>query len=362
MEKNSKQIIKVLTESPGISGFEKPVREKIVEYLSPLSCEIQTDNLGSLIVSKQRKDDSPKIMMVSHMDEVGFMVTRITDDGFIKFQPIGGWWGQVLLSQKVEILTSTSKILGVIGAKSPHILTTEEMKQPVKISSMFIDIGAASKEEVEKTGIKVGDPITPYSEFEMCTNNKSFMSKALDDRIGCAMIIEIFQELNNYNYPGTIFGVLTVQEEVGLRGAATSVSVVKPDIAIILDVTVATDTPNISDTDVITKTFIGKGPIVGFYDASMIPHIPFRNLVTETALEHNIPFQIEIMREGGTDAGKIHVFCQGVPSIVIGIPVRYIHGHIGIAHMDDYHQAIKLVLALIKKLDVNVMKKLKDEN
>lgn len=296
------------------------------------------------------------------MDEVGFMVTKITDEGFIKFQELGGWWNQVLLSQKVEILTSSGKITGVIGAKAPHILTTEEMKQPVKIKSTFIDIGVTSKEEAERIGIRPGDPIVPYSQFEMCKNYKSFMSKALDDRVGCAMIVEIFRELNNCDHHGTIYGVMTVHEEVGLRGAATSVSVVKPDLAIILDVTVATDTPDISDNDVATKTYIGKGPIVGFYDASMIPHIPFRDLVASTARDHNIPFQIEIMPGGGTDAGKIHVYRQGVPSIVVGIPVRYIHDHIGIAHLDDYHHAIELILELIKKLDTNAVNALKDNH
>lgn len=360
-KEQSIELLRNLTEAPGVSGYESPIRKIISDYLSPYASEIQTDNLGSLIASRKGDREEPKIMLVSHMDEVGLMVTKITDEGFIKFQKLGAWWDPVLLDQKVQILTSSNKITGVIGAKAPHILTPEEKKQPITINSMFIDIGASSKEEVENLRIRSGDPIVPYSQFEMCTNSKSFMSKGLDDRAGCAMIIEIFRELDKYSHSGTIYGVMTVQEEIGLRGAGTSVSVVKPDLAIVLDVTVATDTPDISVSDVVSKTYLGKGPIVCFYDASMIPHIPFRDLVIDTAEENNIPYQIEIMPGGGTDAGKIHVYRQGVPSIVIGIPVRYIHDHIGIANLDDYHNAMRLVLALIKRLDENAFNLLIDK-
>lgn len=358
IEEKSFEILKTLTETPGISGYEMPVRKVLTEYLTPQSCELQADNLGSLVARKDGENGDPKIMLVAHMDEVGLMVTKITDEGFIKFQKLGGWYDPVLLDQKVQIYTSNSRITGVIGAKAPHILTPEEKKQPVTINSMFIDIGATDKEEVESLGIRSGDPVVPFSQFEMCVNSKTFMAKALDDRSGCAMIIEILRELDQCNHPGTVYGVMTVQEEIGIRGAGTSVSVVKPDLAIVLDVTVATDTPDIALNEVVSKTYLGKGPIICFYDASMIPHIPLRDFVVDTAEENNIPYQIEIMPGGGTDAGKIHVYHQGVPSIVIGIPVRYIHDHIGIANIDDYHKAIKLVLELIKKLDINKVNKL----
>jgi endoglucanase len=351
IKEKSIELLKILTETPGVSGYESPVRKVIQDYLSPLSCEFESDHLGSLIAKKKGENEDPKIMLVSHMDEVGLMVTKITDEGFIKFQKLGGWWDPVLLDQRVQIYTSNSKILGVIGAKAPHILTPEEKKQPVTIQSMFIDIGVSSREEAEALGIRSGDPVVPFSPFEMCTNGTSFMGKALDDRSGCAMIIEILRELGQYRHSGTVYGVMTVQEEIGIRGAGTSVSVVKPDLAIVLDVTVATDTPDISVSDVVSKTYLGKGPIICFYDASMIPHIPFRDFVVQTAEENHIPHQIEIMPGGGTDAGKIHVYREGVPSIVIGIPVRYIHDHVGIANIDDYHNAIRLVLELLKKLD-----------
>jgi len=359
-KEKSIELLKALTEASGVSGYETPVRKVIADCLAPLSCELQTDNLGSLIARKDGENDDPKIMLAAHMDEVGLIVTKITDEGFIKFLKLGGWYDPVLLDQKVQIYTADSRITGVIGAKAPHIMTPEEKKQMVTINSMFIDIGASNKEEVERLGIRSGDPVVPYSQFEMCSNSSSFMGKAFDDRTGCAMIIEILEELDQNKHPGTIYGVMTVQEEVGIRGAGTSVSVVKPDLAIVLDVTVATDTPDISLNEVVSKTYLGKGPVICFFDASMIPHIPFRDLVVDTAEENNIPYQIEIMPGGGTDAGKIHVYHQGVPSIVVGIPVRYIHDHIGIANIEDYHNAIRLVIALIKKLDINTVNQLID--
>lgn len=250
--------------------------------------------------------------------------------------------------------------MGVIGAKAPHILTHEEWKQPVKMKSMFIDVGSTSKAETEKIGIKQGDPVVPYSPFSVCKNSKTIMAKALDDRAGCAQLVELFQRLADCDHPNTVYGVMTVQEEVGLRGAATSVDVVKPDLAIVVDVTVATDTPGISDNDVATKTYLGKGPMIGFYDASMIPHIPFRDLAVKTAVENNIPYQVEVMSGGGTDAGKIHVFHQGVPTVVIGIPVRYIHDHVGLAHLDDYQNAVELLFSLVKSINMDTLNELQD--
>ncbi len=355
---DSFQLLKTLTDAPGVSGFETPIRRLLKEYLAPLSTQVENDHIGSLIAIRQTSEEHPKIMLVAHQDEVGFMVTQITDQGFIRFQQLGGWWSQVLLDQKVEILTQKGTVMGVVGAKAPHGLSAEEMAQAVKLSTMFIDIGATSKQEAEDSSVAPGDPIVPVSSFEVCCNQKSFMCKALDDRAGCAMIIECFDRLNELKHPGTVYGVMTVQEEVGTRGAATSVSVVRPDVAIVLDVTIAFDTPNVTDAEAITRTSLGKGPVVAFYDASMIPHLALRDLVVDLAKKNNIPYQVEIMPGGGTDAGRIHLFRQGVPSIVIGIPVRYIHDHIGIAHIDDYKQSVELIMAVIQALDKKTVENL----
>lgn len=355
---DSINLLKLLTETPGVSGFESPVRKVLAERSAPFASEITIDGLGSLIAVKKGVGSEPRIMVAAHMDEVGFMVTQITDEGFIKFQTLGGWWEQVLLAQRVEILTSSGSVPGVIGAKAPHILSPEDRKQPVKMKSIFIDVGSTSKEETERTGVRPGDPVIPYSPFSICRNARTVMAKALDDRSGCAMVVELFQRLNPCQLPNTIYGVMTVQEEVGLRGAVTSAEAVNPDVAIVADVTVATDTPGITDDDVPVKTYLGKGPVIGFYDKSMIPHIPFRDFMIKTAEQNNIPYQIEVMAGGGTDAGKIHLHRRGVPSIVIGIAVRYIHDHTGIAHLDDYENAVKLITALVKTLDAETLKNL----
>lgn len=357
MREESVEILQVLTETPGVSGYEGPVRRVLSDYLAPLA-DLTTDRLGSLIAVRHGSDSEPKLMIAAHMDEVGFMVTRISEEGFIRFQPLGGWWEQVLLAQRVEILTAGGRVVGVIGAKSPHILTPEERSQPVKIKNMYIDIGSTSQAETANAGVKQGDPVVPYSPFMVCPNSRTVLAKALDDRIGCALIVELFRHLRECPHPNTIYGVLTVQEEVGLRGATTSVDVVKPDLALVLDVTVATDTPGIGDSDVATRTYLGRGPVIGFYDASMIPHTPFRDLVVKTAREHNIPYQVEVMAGGGTDAGKIHLFHEGVPTVVIGVPVRYIHDHSGMAHLDDYRNALELVHLLATGINRDTLRML----
>lgn len=351
MSSSSIDLLRNITETPGVSGFESPIRSALTSYLSPLAGRMQVDKLGSLIAQKPGSQTQPRIMLASHMDEVGLMVTQITKEGFLKFQPLGGWWEQVLLGQRVEILSAGGKIPGVIGAKAPHILQEEERKQPVKIGAMFIDVGSASKEETEEMGIIPGDPVVPFSPFTVCQNPRVVMAKALDDRAGCAVLVEVAQKLSAVDHPNQVYTAMTVQEEVGLRGANTSVDMIKPDVAIVVDVSVATDTPGIGENDVPVKTHLGKGPVVGFYDASMIPHLHLRDYVVKTCMDNGIPYQVDIMPGGGTDAGRIHISSRGVPSVVIGIPVRYIHSHVGLAHMDDYENAAKLITALVMGLN-----------
>jgi putative aminopeptidase FrvX len=241
-------------------------------------------------------------------------------------------------------------VLGVIGSKPPHILTDEERKKVVKRKDMFIDVGAANEEEArEDFGIRPGDPIIPVSPFEVLQNGKTYLAKAWDDRVGCALFIDVIKRLAKENHPNTIYGVGTVQEEVGLRGARTSSWTVQPDIGIALEVGIAGDVPGVKKEE--SQEVMGKGPSILVYDASMIPNLELRNLVIDTAEERNIPFQFSVMERGGTDAGAMHINMQGVPSIVMGVPCRYIHSHVGIIHRDDYDNAVKLLVATIKKLD-----------
>ncbi|MGA9350061.1 MAG: M42 family metallopeptidase [Anaerolineae bacterium] len=348
-------LLKEITEAPGVPGYEGEVRAVIRRHLEGIAT-IEQDKMGSIICKKVGLADLPKVMLAGHMDEIGFMVKLITEEGFIKFVPLGGWWDQVMLAQRVVIKTAQGDVLGITGAKPPHILAPEERKKMVEKKDMYIDIGASSEEEVKERGVRPGDPIIPISDFAVLANPKTYMSKAWDDRVGCAVFIEAIQHLAEEPHPNTVYGVGTVQEEVGLRGAKTSAHVVSPDVAIILEVDIAGDVPGIEPEESGIK--LGKGPSLLVYDARMIPNLKLRDLVIETARALEIPLQFSVMEGGATDGGMIHIHAEGVPAVVIGVPTRHIHSHVGIMHRDDYDNALKLVVALIKKLDQATVREL----
>ncbi|ERJ13508.1 M42 family metallopeptidase [Haloplasma contractile] len=341
-------MLKELTDANAVPGNERQAKEVMKKYISPLADEVTYDHLGSIIAKKVGDENGPKIMIAGHLDEVGFMVTKITDKGFIKFQTLGGWWSQVMLAQQVTITTRKGEeIHGVIGSKPPHILSAEERKKPVDIKNMFIDIGIDSKEEVEKIGIRPGDMITPYIEFRTMANDKYLLAKAWDNRIGCAIAIDVLNKLKDENHPNVVFGVGTVQEEVGLRGAKTSAAKINPDIGIGLDVGIAGDMPGVSDID----SEFGKGPQIMLYDRTMVGHKGLRDLVFDICEEHDLPYQVEALQGGGLDTGAIHLNQAGAPSIGITIPSRYIHSHTSMIHRDDYENAVKIIVEVIKQLD-----------
>ncbi|CAH0346272.1 M42 family metallopeptidase [Bacillus sp. CECT 9360] len=350
------KMLKDLTDAKGIPGNESEVREVMKEYITPYADEMTTDGLGSLIAKKSGQENGPKIVVTGHLDEVGFMVTQIDDKGFLRFQPVGGWWSQVMLAQRVTIVTRKGDITGIIGSKPPHILTAEARKKPVEIKDMFIDIGATNMEEAEDWGIRPGDMVVPYFEFTVMNNEKMLLAKAWDNRIGCAIAIDVLKQLQETNHPNVVYGVGAVQEEVGLRGARTSTFKIQPDIGLAVDVGVAGDTPGVSEREAQGK--MGKGPQIVIYDASMVSHKGLRDFVTDTADEHNIPYQYEAMPGGGTDAGSIHVTANGVPSLSITIPTRYIHSNAAMLHRDDYENTIKLIVEVIKKLDRETVDKI----
>jgi endoglucanase len=350
------KMMQELTDAPGVPGYEEAVRRVMRRYLEPLG-EIMTDNLGSIIARKVGKAGGPKIVLAGHMDEIGFMITRITDDGFLKFQPLGGWWEQVMLAQRVEVYTRSGPVIGVIGSKPPHILSPDERKKVYEKKDMFIDVGASSRAEAESFGIRPGDPVVPVGPFTVMKNEKLLMAKAWDNRFGCALAIEVMRRLKGQPHPNEVYGVGTVQEEVGLRGAATAAYKIEPDIGFALDTGIAGDTPGISPDDAQSK--MGKGPVILLYDGSMIPHTRLRDLVVDTAEAEQIPYQFDKISGGGTDAGKIHTFGAGVPSLVIGVPVRYIHTHTAILNRDDFDNAARLMVAVVKRLDAETVQQLK---
>lgn len=349
-------MLKDLTDAKGIPGNEKEPREVMKQYITPFADEVDSDGLGSLIAKKAGAENGPKIMISGHLDEVGFMITQIDEKGFLRFQTVGGWWSQVMLAQRVTIVTSKGDITGVIGSKPPHILPAEARKKPVDIKDMFIDIGASNKKEAVEWGVRPGDMVVPYFEFTVMNNEKMLLAKAWDNRIGCAIAIDVMKNLQNVDHQNIVYGVGTVQEEVGLRGAKTAANKIQPDIAIAVDVGIAGDTPGISEKEAQSK--MGDGPQIILYDASMVSHKGLRELITGVADELNIPYQFDAIPGGGTDAGSIHLAAEGAPSIAMTIATRYIHSHAGILHRDDFENAVKLITEVIKRLDRDTVDKI----
>jgi endoglucanase len=351
----TERFLKELTETPGVPGYESQVRALMRRYLEPVAT-IEQDRIGSIIGKRVGRAESPRVMLVGHMDEVGFMVRYVTKEGFVKFQPLGGWWDQVLLGQRVTIKTSKGDVIGLIGAKPPHLLPKDERDKVVEKKDMYIDIGATLSEEVAEAGVRVGDPIIPVSDFTVLANSQTYMAKALDNRVGCALAVQTLERLAVDQHPNVVYAVGTVMEEVGLRGAKTTVHVVNPDVALILEVDICGDVPGIKEEESAIK--LGAGPTMLVYDARMIPNLKLRDLVIATAEELEIPLQFSSMPGGATDGGMIHLHNEGVPTVVIGVPTRHIHSHSAIMHRDDYDRALDLIVTLVKKLDAATVKDL----
>lgn len=344
------EMLKALTDVNGIAGFETAVKSKVKTYLEPLSDEIIEDNLGGIFGKKNAKAGEKTLLIGGHLDEIGFMVTEIDDDGFLKFTPVGGWWNQVMLSQRMSIVTGEGEVVtGVIGSKPPHVLAPEERKKPVEIKDMFIDIGVASKEEVLEAGVQLGDMVTPYTEFTEMANKNYLLAKAWDNRFGVALSIDVLKTLKDEDININLVSGATVQEEVGLRGAKVAANKVKPDLAIAVDVGLAMDTPGMKSSN--GTGDLGKGPLVILLDGSNIGHVPFRKHILQVAKDKDIPVQLQVIPGGGTDAGSFHVSNDGVPSVAIGVPLRYMHSNVSIMHKEDYNNAVKLVSEVVKSLN-----------
>lgn len=335
------ELLQQLCEASAVSGDEQDVRTILIKTLEPCVDDITFDGLGSVIARKGHR--GPKVAVVGHMDEVGFMVTHIDDRGFLRFTTIGGWWNQSMLNHRVTVRTRQgSKIPGVIGSVAPHALTEKQKQQPLTFDEMFIDIGANSREEVETRGIAIGDFISPEANFARWGDDK-IVGKALDNRVGCALMVELLQSVDNQNI--TLYGVGSVEEEVGLRGAQTSAEHIKPDVVIVLDTAVAGDVPGIDSIKYPLK--LGNGPGLMLFDKRYFPNQKLVAALKASAASSDSPLQFCTMKTGATDGGRYNVMGGGRPVAALCLPTRYLHANSGMISAKDYDALFTLVRELL---------------
>lgn len=334
-------LLKKLTETHGISGDERIIRDFILEEIKPYIDEFKIDSLGNLIAVKHGKPGYPKVMLSAHTDEVGLIVKSIDDQGFIKFMPVGGIDDRLLVSKVVEI--GKNKVKGVIGAKAIHLQEPEERNTALKHKNLYIDIGASSKEDAESK-VSRGDYIAFVSEY-IEFGDGLIKAKGLDDRAGCAMIMNLLK--NDYN--STIYAAFTVQEEVGLRGATVAAYKINPDLAIVLEGTTCYDVTGVEEPFFATR--IGMGPALSIVDSSTYFNKKLNQKLISISEENNIKMQFKQTTKGGNDAGKIHLSRGGIPTLSLSVPCRYIHSPVSVMHRDDFENAIKLIDIFVKTIE-----------
>ncbi|HII86290.1 TPA: M42 family metallopeptidase [Candidatus Bathyarchaeota archaeon] len=334
-----------LSNASGVVGREEEVRNLMAKLMKPYADEVYVDKLENVIGVKKGKKNASKVMLAAHMDEIGLMVKTINKEGFLQFAKMGGIDDRILLAQKVIVQSSKGPVHGIVGSKPPHIQKEEERKKIVTFDELFIDVGAESKEEVAKMGVRIGDPVVFDAKY-MSIGKDLAIGKAFDNRIGCAVMVETLKLLKEIEC--NVFAVGTVQEEVGLRGAATAAFGVDPDVGIALDVTVAGDVPGVKEFDSAVK--MGKGPALTVTDAGLITHPKVLRLLLDTAEENKIAYQLETGLMGTTDAARISLARQGVPSGTVSVPARYIHSPVGMISLKDAENSAKLTAAAIHSI------------
>ncbi|MBR6729270.1 MAG: M20/M25/M40 family metallo-hydrolase [Clostridia bacterium] len=330
-----------LTALSGVSGNEGAVRNFIKERITPLCDRIEIDNMGNLLAFKKGRGDSGKLLLLSaHMDEVGLIAGRITDEGFIKFKTVGSLDPRVLISKRV--LVGQEQIPGVIGRRAIHLLSAEERKQMPKISDLYVDIGVKNKKEAEKK-VKVGDYISfdsAYREF----GAGLIKAKALDDRAGCNVLMNLMREDCEWD----VCFAFTVQEEVGLRGARILCKRQRPDVAVVVEGTTCSDLPETAENMISTR--LSKGAALSYIDAATCYNRPLVNFIYNLAKEQGVPVQIKQTATGGNDAGALHVSGGGIPTAVVSVPARYIHSPASVISKADLNAVEALVKLIIQEV------------
>jgi len=338
-------LLKTICETPGAPGFESPIRNVIINEIKSHVDELKIDNMGNVITIKKGKNNpnGKKIMIAAHMDEIGFIVNHIDDKGFVRFHPLGGFDPKTLVAQRV-IIHGKKDLVGVMGSKPIHVMTPEEKMKMPQLTDFYIDLGLP-KEEVEKY-IQPGNPITRQRELiEMgtCVNCKS-----IDNRISVFILIETLKQIQKNNYD--VYGVFTVQEEVGLRGAQVASHHINPDFGIALDTTIANDLPGAQGHEKITE--LGKGAAIKIMDSMTIADYRMVEFMKQTANKNTIPWQLEMMTVGGTDTAYVQRMGEnGSIAGAISIPTRYLHQVIEMANKEDIQHVISLLKHSVEGMD-----------
>lgn len=341
------QRIKYLTEIQSVSGAEENMRQVMTKEMTPFVDKIEYDGLGGVFgIKKSQAENAPRIMLASHMDEVGFMVSQIQDNGLFRVVPLGGWNPYVVSAQRFTLQTKKGDYPVISSSVPPHLLRGTSGQKAVDVADILFDAGFVSKEEAESFGVRPGDTVVPEAETIMTANGKRVISKAWDNRYGCTLVLDVLEELANTELNNTLIAGANVQEEVGLRGAKVSTTKFRPDLFFAVDCSPAGDMDGKKDAN----GRLDDGFLLRIFDPGMIMLGRMREFIIETAEENNIPYQ-SFVSKGGTDAGAAHMANDGVPSAVIGVPGRYIHTHQTMFSIKDYEAAKEMVLKLLLKLD-----------
>jgi putative aminopeptidase FrvX len=341
-------LLTTLSNAFGVSGFEDDVRRVIEALVAPWADDVRTDVLGNLLVTRRGASAGKTIMLDAHMDEIGFIITHIEPDGFLRFAPIGGWDARLLLAHAVTVRTREGTLVrGVVGSLPPHILTAEERERPVPFDALYVDIGAGSADDVERRGVRLGDPATIAYPCERLPGDL-IMGKALDDRAGCAVLIKTLEALADAPREDTLVCAFTIGEETGLRGARTAAHQIEPDVALAIEGTVAADLPGVPGPKRVSA--LGGGPAITLADRAMIVRPQLVRALERVAETHGIPYQHKRPAYGGTDAGAIHTSRGGVLAGSVSVPCRYIHSPLSLLRLSDFEATVRLVTAFVQEV------------
>lgn len=351
-------LLKELSEVAAIGSCERYVSRIVKKHLEPIVDSITYDNFGSMICEKKGIEDGPKIMISSHMDEVGFMVRSIDESGFIKLLPVGGWWGHVMPAQELQVTTENGDTyIGVVGCRAPHGMTQDEKSKVIHPMHLYLDMGVKNRKEIEELGIEVGNMITPLSEFRVMNNPNYLCGKAWDDRICVGVGIDVIRQLHDKDHDSNVFMVASTQEEVGIRGARTAVHNIKPDIAIALDVTTSIDTP----LDNGSGMALGNGAILSVLDGLTIGNRSLVQHMEQLGIQLKLDLNYDFMTVGGTDACNIHKAMDGVITMTLSLPTRYMHSSRLLIHRKDYWQTVELLTEFCRTLSNEKINELKHD-